>query len=195
MIRAESTVGTFTTEGSLPSISAHPQSQSREEGQSVTFSVTASPNGFGTLSYQWHQNVSDIDGEDGASYTISSVTTGMDGNMYDCVVTNDVCRTTSNKATLTVTAIPSFTVSFETDGGLPQPPDQIVQRDGFATEPTTNPQRDGYRFIGWYELNASHDFYFTTTPIITDLTIYAGWVEVLYGDVSRKWRKRKCSRR
>lgn len=171
-----SLVGTFSTEGSLPLITADPQSQSVEAGQSVTFKVTAS--GFGTLSYHWRQNGTNINGATSNSYPISSVTLGMNNTTYDCVVKNEVGEVTSKAATLTVTAIPSYTVSFVTDGGLPKPESQTLLRGDKATVPTTNPVRGGYRFTGWFELNSAHEFYFTQTAITADLTIYAGWKKV-----------------
>ncbi|MBN1758057.1 MAG: InlB B-repeat-containing protein [Chitinispirillaceae bacterium] len=172
----ESSVGSFTTEGSFPSISAHPQSQSREEGQSVTFSVTASANGFGTLPYQWRKNGTTNVGTDSTSYTITSVTTAMSGDTYDCVVTNDVGSTTSNPATLTVTAIPSFTVKFDMHGG-DAIDSQTVLRDGNAQEPPT-PQRTGYKFKGWYTSSTFASEFDFATPITANRTIHAYWVAV-----------------
>ncbi|MBN1600849.1 MAG: InlB B-repeat-containing protein [Chitinispirillaceae bacterium] len=174
--KVQSAVGTFTTEGSLPTISAHPLSKSVEEGQSVTFSVTAG--GFGTLSYQWRLNGSVIEGATSASYTISSVTTSMDNNNYDCVVKNEVDSVTSTSATLTVTAIPTFKVLFVTDGGTPKPDSQMVKRGGLVIKPVADPLRSGYRFTGWYELNAASVFSFTSKTITANLTIYAGWKKV-----------------
>jgi uncharacterized repeat protein (TIGR02543 family) len=172
----QSSVGLFSTEGSLPTISTQPLSQSVEEGQSVTFSVIAS--GFGTLSYQWRENGTAITGATTASYKIISVTTSMNNNSYDCVVNNEVGEVPSNAAKLTVTSIPTFIVSFVTDGGLPKPDNQTVIRGGKATAPLSNPVRSGYRFTGWYELNATNEFNFTQTVIAADLIIYAGWKKV-----------------
>lgn len=174
--KIQSSVGTFTTEGSLPSITGHPQSQSIEAGQSVTFSVTAG--GFGTLSYLWRLNQENIVGATSSSYKISSVITSMNNNSYDCVVKNEVGEVISNAAKLTVTEIPTFTVSFVTDGGTPKPDPQTITRGGLVTKPSADPVRSGYRFTGWYELNATHEFYFTTAAITADLTIYAGWKKV-----------------
>ncbi|MBN1603490.1 MAG: InlB B-repeat-containing protein, partial [Chitinispirillaceae bacterium] len=175
--KVQSAVGTFTTDGSLPTISAQPLSKTVEEGQSVTFSVTT--DGFGTISYQWR-----LDGENitsnanSASYTISSVTASVNNRKYDCIVKNEVGEVTSNAATLTVNPIPTFKVLFVTDGGTPKPDSQMVKRGGLVTKPVADPVRSGYRFTGWYELNASHDFDFTTTEITADLSIYAGWKKV-----------------
>jgi uncharacterized protein (TIGR02145 family)/uncharacterized repeat protein (TIGR02543 family) len=174
--KVQSSVGTFSTEGSLPTISAQPQPLSAEEGQSVTFSVTAS--GFGTLSYQWRVNGGPITGANGPSYTISSVTTSMNNTTYDCVVRNEVGEVPSNAATLAVTAIPNFKVLFITDGGTPKPDSQIVKRGGLVTKPLTDPAKSGYRFTGWYELNATSGFSFTQKTITANLSIYAGWKKV-----------------
>ncbi|MCA8912163.1 MAG: immunoglobulin domain-containing protein [Planctomycetes bacterium] len=95
--------GTFidiTVTGQPPSISADPASQSLEEGQTATFSVTASGS---SLSYQWQRNGIDIGGAGSASYTTPTLTLADDGATYKCVVTNAYGTATSNTATLTVT--------------------------------------------------------------------------------------------
>lgn len=82
-----------------PSISIHPQSQTKTVGESVTFSVTAS--GTTPLSYQWRKGGINITGATGSSYTISSLVVA-DAGSYDVVVSNDCGTVTSNAATLTV---------------------------------------------------------------------------------------------
>jgi hypothetical protein len=82
-----------------PSISVQPASQNTCEGDSVSFSVTAS--GTGTLTYQWRKDGSDILGETNSSYTINPVAAG-DAGDYDVVVTDDCGSVTSDAATLTV---------------------------------------------------------------------------------------------
>jgi hypothetical protein len=93
------------TVNTAPTITAHPASQTKCVGQSVTFSVSASGTG---LSYQWRKNSTNISGATGSSYTISSVTTA-DAGSYDCVVTNSCGSVTSNAATLTVNTAPTIT--------------------------------------------------------------------------------------
>ena len=84
-------------------ITTQPQSVSVTEGQSATFSVTATG---GNLRYQWQINSgngwSAITGATDASYTIDRTTTAMSGNQYHCIVTGDGGETTSSAATLTV---------------------------------------------------------------------------------------------
>ena len=91
------TVHTATT------ITTQPQSVSVTEGQSATFSVTATGD---NLRYQWQlysgNSWSDITGATNASYTIDRTTTAMSGNQYRCIVTGDGGETTSSAATLTV---------------------------------------------------------------------------------------------
>ena len=91
------------TVNAATTITTQPQSVSVTEGQSATFSVTATGD---NLCYQWQINSgngwSDITGATDASYTIDRTTTAMSGNQYHCIVTGDGGETTSSAATLTV---------------------------------------------------------------------------------------------
>lgn len=165
----------FTTEGSLPRISVHPETVSVEEGESVTFSVTAS--GFGTLKYQWRENGSDIDTATDNSFTISSVDITLDGNSYDCVVSNDVGDVTSNPATLTVTSIPVYAVTFYPDGGEPAPNVQQVQ-EGNSVQLPEEMQKDGFRFRGWYTSNSFATEFDFSSPVNGPRYAYARWIAV-----------------
>ena len=84
-------------------ITTQPQSVSVTEGQSATFSVTATGD---NLRYQWQINSgngwSAITDATDASYTIDRTTTAMSGNQYRCIVIGDGGETTSSAATLTV---------------------------------------------------------------------------------------------
>ncbi len=80
-------------------ITQHPQSQSKCEGESVTF--TAAATGTLPLSYQWRKD-GILTGATGTSYTIDPVLPTHAGT-YDVVVSGDVCVATSNPAELTVT--------------------------------------------------------------------------------------------
>lgn len=84
-----------------PAITTHPASQSKNTGESVTFTVVAT--GTPAPTYQWQKGGVDIGGATGSSYTISSVASG-DAADYTVVVTNAGGSVTSNAATLTVVA-------------------------------------------------------------------------------------------
>jgi len=87
------------TVNTAPTITAHPASQIKCVGQSVTFSVSASGT---SLSYQWRKNSTNISGATGSSYSITSVTTA-DAGSYSCLVSNTCGSVESQAATLTVT--------------------------------------------------------------------------------------------
>ncbi|MBN1602621.1 MAG: immunoglobulin domain-containing protein, partial [Chitinispirillaceae bacterium] len=147
--KVQSAVGTFTTDGSLPTISAQPLSTSVEEGQSVAFSVTA--DGFGTLSYQWQKNNSPINGATSSSYKISAVPMAMNNNSYVCVVRNEVGEVTSNAAKLTVIA--KYKVTYNENYGAQYVPVDD-KRYGAGEEVTVKAAdsrmvKDGHKFIGW----------------------------------------------
>lgn len=114
--KVQSANNSFTTEGSLPVISGQPKSQTVNEDQSVTFSVSAT--GFGTITYQWQENETNINGQTGASLTISTVTTAMGGKKYTCIVKNEVGEVISNAAILTVSELPRY---------------KLVYNDNYAT--------------------------------------------------------------
>ncbi len=87
------------TASATPQITAQPVGATKNYGESVTFSVTAT--GTPTPTYQWKKGASDIPSATSATYTISSVTLN-DAADYTVVVTNGAGSVTSDVATLTV---------------------------------------------------------------------------------------------
>jgi len=83
-----------------PAVTSHPASQTINEGDNVTFNVSAT--GDGSLGYQWRKDGSNIGGATSTSFTINSATPADDG-AYDVRVTNACGNATSNDAILTVT--------------------------------------------------------------------------------------------
>jgi hypothetical protein len=83
-----------------PTITAQPSNQTVTDGQTATFTVSAT--GTAPLSYQWQKNGTNIPGATGASYTTPAATTADSGSTFRCVVSNSVGSVTSNSATLTV---------------------------------------------------------------------------------------------
>ena len=68
-----------------------------------------------------------------------------------------------------------YIVDFDSNGGS-DVPSQKVEEGDTATRPT-NPTRDCYDFAGWYtnaSLTKKYDF---STPVNSDMTLYAKWVE------------------
>ena len=73
-------------------------------------------------------------------------------------------------------AIPTYTVSFDTNGHGDAPEAQTVEENTTASEPTA-PTATGYTFGGWYTDQACSDDkkYNFTTPVTEDITLYAKW--------------------
>ncbi len=91
---------------SPPVITKQPQSITVIQGNTATFTVTAT--GTAPLRYQWRKNGTNISGATSSAYTIASVTTANAGT-YSVVVSNAAGSKTSNNATLTVTSPPVIT--------------------------------------------------------------------------------------
>jgi invasion protein IalB len=98
---------TSSTTPTAPSISSNPASRTVSEGQTASFSVTAS--GTGPLSYQWQKNGVDISGATGASYTTPPAVFADNGSNFRVSVRNAYGSATSSAATLTVTSGTSTT--------------------------------------------------------------------------------------
>jgi len=107
--RAESNEAslTVTATGMAPTISSHPQSTAVIEGQTTTFSVTAT--GTVPFSYQWKKNGSNV-GDNSSSYTTPIITAGDNGARFSVVVTNTAGRADSNEAILTVNPNPGSAI-------------------------------------------------------------------------------------
>lgn len=91
-------------------IDAQPQSLELYNGETATFSVSAS--GEGTLKYQWYLNGKAISGATKSYYTVKTSATTQ--GKYTAVVSNALGRETSAEATLTMRPAASYEWS---DGG------------------------------------------------------------------------------
>ena len=69
---------------------------------------------------------------------------------------------------------PTYTVSFDVDGGTPAIDDQTVAKYSKAEKPA-NPTKNGYRFEGWYTTKDGSTLFDWATQITSDTTIYAHW--------------------
>lgn len=101
--------GSGTSTPTAPAISTQPGNQTVYEGQSATFTVTASGGG---LAYQWRKGGVDLSGATNASYTTPVTALSDDNSSYSVVVTNSLGTVTSAAATLTVrSATPTVTTA------------------------------------------------------------------------------------
>lgn len=101
----------YTYGAYAPAISAQPAGISVASGATATFSVTAAVTDGGTLTYKWQKSADGITFADialatSASYTTPATTSGDDGDVFRCLITNTKgtysAVTISDHATLTV---------------------------------------------------------------------------------------------
>lgn len=102
--------GVCTVCGYVDVTTTDPANSTVKEGETATFTVTATGNG---ISYQWQISTdgsawADIDRANSSSYTTQAATMDMNGYQYRCVVSNTTRDSaTSSAATLTVNKTPS----------------------------------------------------------------------------------------
>ena len=74
--------------------------------------------------------------------------------------------------------VEKFTVTFNTQGGSSVQA-QEVEKGQFATKPA-DPTKADHNFTGWFkEAECQNEFNFATEAVVADLTVYAGWAEVV----------------
>jgi hypothetical protein len=88
-----------------PQITRHPESQLKNPGTPVTFSVTAS--GTPPLLFQWQKDGVDIDGATSNSFTIDFVSENEEG-FFSCSISNDAGSVVSNEAELLIIIPPQI---------------------------------------------------------------------------------------
>ncbi|MGE3823139.1 MAG: hypothetical protein AB7G44_02865, partial [Bacteroidia bacterium] len=103
------------TETTSPNVITQPVSQNICEGDNAVFTTAATGSG---LTYQWQEDsgsgFADItnggaySGATSATLTISGVTSGMDGNQYQCIISGSICvnSSTTNAVALNITTSP-----------------------------------------------------------------------------------------
>lgn len=70
----------------------------------------------------------------------------------------------------------TYKITFDSRGGSEVTSQTVTERQ-FAKRPDT-PKKNGNVFIGWYtNLDFNEIFIFEYTPIMKDITLYAGWME------------------
>lgn len=70
----------------------------------------------------------------------------------------------------TTKCVQTYTVKFNSDGGSAVV-SQTIEEGNKATKPT-DPEKEGYTFVGWYNGETEFDF---TTPINSNITLKAKW--------------------
>jgi hypothetical protein len=102
------------TETTSPNITLQPVDQSICAGDNAVFAVSATGSG---LTYVWQENTGSgfvnitnggaYSGATSATLTVSGVNGGMDGNLYQCIISGSVCvnSSTSNAVAINITSL------------------------------------------------------------------------------------------
>ncbi|WP_099469664.1 InlB B-repeat-containing protein [Konateibacter massiliensis] len=170
-----------------PSITGQPSPQTVDEGQTATFSVMAT--GVG-LSYRWQVNTGSgfsyisnggvYSGATTATLTITGATAGMNGYQYRAVVEGTYSPVaTSTSALLTLNAAPTYTITFDPNGGTVSPTLGTTGTDGKLTNLPT-PSKAGNTFNGWFTAASGGTEVTTSTVFAANDTIYAQWRPITY---------------
>jgi len=72
-----------------------------------------------------------------------------------------------------------YTVEFKSNGGTPQPSDQVVAFNSQVTRPA-NMTRLGHEFGGWFSEETFINPWAFTTPVTSNLTLHARWIRKDY---------------
>jgi hypothetical protein len=144
-----------------PAIHSQPQSLTRSNGQSASFSVNAM--GSGSLSYQWQHNGTNLPGATLNAVNIPNVSQ-LNAGEYQVIVTNTVGAVTSLVARLTLLAT-------DTDGdGISDDVEIAGGTDPFVDDRNADPDNDGSSNVHEYlagtsPTNAASVFRIETTLI------------------------------
>ena len=104
------------------------------------------------------------------NFSVASIVADAEGNLY---YTND------SGTLFKLSAAPSFSVSFETNGGLTMPAFLVAQNK--PMNKPGDPVREGHLFLGWFADEALMRAWDFSTPVAGDMTLYAKWGEDVSG--------------
>jgi uncharacterized repeat protein (TIGR02543 family) len=124
-------------------------------------------------SYQWYKDATPIAGATARTYTKSGALL-TDSGSYTVRISYPPAFFLKSGRTITVTASPVYTVTFDSRGGSGVSNDTAVS-GGLLARPA-DPARDGFDFGGWYtEAALINEWNFTSDTVTSDITLYAKW--------------------
>ena len=152
------------------------------DGESQTFSITASRSGSGTLT--WASNNSTCATVSGSGTSATVTVKGVSGTSTTVTITctlaanGDYC---DDKETCTLTITPkAHIITFKANGGTGEDKTQSVKYNVSTALSANTFTRTGYRFLGWSESSSATSATYTdngSVTFTTDKTLYAVWKE------------------
>lgn len=73
--------------------------------------------------------------------------------------------------------VQTFTVTFDSNQGS-EVDQQVVDINGYATEPSPMPTKNGFDFVGWFDEELLIEFDFQNTSIVSHVILYAKWIQI-----------------
>ncbi len=136
------------------------------DGNKVTF-IANGESKTGTYTTAGSVVTFKFDGESGES------TATIDGNVLSWNYNNEQMRFFKKVF---------YTVSYDEQGG--EEVDDVTVVNGKTVSKPTDPEREGYHFLGWYaDSEYQTPFMFDTQIVVSDITLYAKWALVKPGSV------------
>ena len=75
--------------------------------------------------------------------------------------------------------IPTYTVTYDLNGGNGSIEQASVKEGGKVTIPTEKPTKDGYKFLGWFTASTGGDRVTADTIVNGNMTVYAQWERII----------------
>ena len=75
--------------------------------------------------------------------------------------------------------IPTYTVTYDVNGGNGSIAQASVKEGGKVTIPAEKPTKDGYKFLGWFTAPDGGDKVTSDTVVNGDMTVYAQWERII----------------
>jgi len=113
--------------------------------------------------------------------TMALVFTNTEDGTATATIAGNTIALSHKNATMTFLKKVPFTVTFNVDGGSAVAPLTVV--NGKTAAKPTDPTKAEYAFLGWYTDSSLKTAYSFTTPVTSDITVYAKWIKLDDGPV------------
>jgi uncharacterized repeat protein (TIGR02543 family) len=155
----------------VDTVTVSPATASVVKGRTQTFSAAVTGTGGPAQTVTWTVS----GGGAGTSISAGGVlTVAANETATSLTVTATSTVDTTKSGTATVMLVPTYTVTFNTNGGT-SVESQTVAEGGKATEPAA-PAKTGLSFGGWYkEAGLTTLWNFATDTVTADITLHAKW--------------------
>lgn len=141
------------------------------ENISLPTSLEVESIGFDVI---WSSSLPNVISSSGVVNRPNHTTGDIEVTLTAVVTTTNFSKTLTFVVTVKALPIPTFTVTFDVDGGSAVS-NQTVNAGAKVTEPIV-PTKDNHSFMGWFtDSNLTMPWVFTTDVVTSNITLYAKW--------------------